>query len=393
VSGDARQKRVERARMRVLFKVPFFAPALCRLPVEFSDDVLVSTACTDGRRIVWSRSWFDALDDKVLPTVLCHEVAHCLLGHLWRAPEGADWPLWNQACDHAVNGMLKDWSGQVMARKLADPFPFPSPETDYLMDPRFRGWSEERIYQSLLDCQHQGGGAKGGPGSMPEFGQMFGPAGPKDAAVAGKLETEWAATMAQSVAAHKGRGDLPGGLARFARELVSPVVPWWDIVRNWLREQAEDDWDWQRPNPYFDESGFILPSLHSERMGPIVFATDTSGSIEDGLLTRFRSEKQNCLDEMRPSRLLDIYCDESIRLEREYRAGDEIGVESPGGGGTRFDPVFERLELLEGPPRCLVYLTDLRGTFPAEAPGYPVLWVVWGGCSSKAPFGDTIHID
>ena len=43
-------------------------------------------------------------------------------------------------------------------------------------------------------------------------------------------------------------------------------------------------------------------------------------------------------------------------------------------------------------PETLVYLTDMLGTFPGEAPAYPVVW-----CSTSkdipAPFGDLIEIE
>jgi len=70
--------------------------------------------------------------------------------------------------------------------------------------------------------------------------------------------------------------------------------------------------------------------------------------------------------------------------------GEQIGLTAPGGGGTDFRPVFEHTAKLDPPPKCLVYLTDLDGHFPAEAPDYPVVWVTWDQ-DAKAPFGETIR--
>jgi predicted metal-dependent peptidase len=194
----------------------------------------------------------------------------------------------------------------------------------------------------------------------------------------------------QAVEIAKGRGDLPGGMARFVGELLNPTVPWWELVRQWLREQASDDWSWSKPNKYYDESGFILPSLDSERMGPIVFATDTSGSIDQVMLQHFQTEKQNCLDDLKPASLLDICCDSKIQQVAEYRVGDTINCRAPGGGGTSFKPVFQHVENSGVAPKCLVYLTDLDGDFPSQAPDYPVLWIAYGG-ADKAPFGDVVQ--
>lgn len=416
---SARDRRVEKAQMRVLFQVPFFAPGVVKLPVEFTDDPKVPTACTDGGKIVWNGKWFDKLKDEEIVTVLCHEVSHCMLGHLWRAPAAAkvdadSWNKWNQATDHAVNLMLKEFSAEVMQRRLADPFPFPDPQDAYCADPAYQGMAEEQIFARM---PKQPKGPKGGkpgnqPGSMPSFGQFSQPSnqpGSQPAQGSGQgqatgqaagpaqpgqnLQNSWEATLIQSVKiAAKSQGKVPAGLERYVGELINPKVPWTELVRQWLREQAADDWDWMKPNTYFDESDFILPSLNSERMGPIVFATDTSGSITDEILKKFRTEKQSCLDDLKPAKLVDIYCDAKIHLVKEYTVGDTIGEKAPGGGGTDFRPVFEHADTLTQTPKCLVYLTDLMGTFPEKEPPYPVLWVCWDQ-GQKAPWGETVYAD
>lgn len=397
----SRQKRLEKAQMRVLFQVPFFAPGVAKLPVVWDDTI--DTACTDGKEIRWSGKWFDSLPDECLPTVLCHEVAHCLLGHLWRAPQGCDWQRWNIATDHAINLMLKEFSQQVMAKRLADPFPFPDPQDAYCADPAYAGLAEEVIYARLPKGKGGGGGGagkggaggKGGkpaPGSMPSFGQMKQPGQAGQSSVEQKkLANDWDGTLINSakIMESQQKGDLPSSLQRFVEGLVKPVVPWWQILRSLIREQCSDDWNFLEPAIEFSGSGFLLPSLKSERMGPVVFATDTSGSIDHDLLRQFQSEKQNCLDDMRPSKVVDIYCDAKIHKVAEYGPGDTIGKEAPGGGGTDFRPVFEHLEKMDQPPKCIVYLTDLYGSFPEASP-CPCIWVTWSK-DIEVPFGEVVY--
>jgi len=410
---DARDKRVEKAQTRVIFTVPFFAPGVAKLPVVW--DPAVDTACTGGDCIRFNPEFFDSLTDPQLVTVICHETAHCLLGHIWRAPGGCDWDQWNIACDHAVNLMLKDFSAMVTAKGLADPFPFPDPPEAYCANPAFRDMAEEAIYGRLAankppsqgggNGTGKGSGAKGGgkaaqsgpsqakpaPGSMPSFGQMSKPKpGNGNQASAKKLGNDWQNTLLQSAKLASGQGTLPAGLERFVDQTVNPQVPWWELLRSWLREQCADDWNWLQPAMEYEGSGFILPSLASERVGTIVFATDTSGSINAEMLAQFQTEKQVCLDEMRPKRLVDIYCDSRISKVEEYGAGDTITKQCPGGGGTDFRPVFEHVGKMDKQPKALVYLTDLYGSFPASAPGYPVIWVTWTK-DGKAPFGHVVY--
>lgn len=393
---SARGKRLDKAQMRVLFQVPFFAPGVAKLPVEFTQDPAIQTACTDGKRILWSEKFFDSLTDQQLVTVLCHEVSHCMLGHNWRAPVGADWDLWNQAVDHAVNLMLMEFSEKVTAKNLADPFPFPEPKEAFCADPKFKGLAEEVIY-NRLNNQPKGKGSKSGsgsgkpgPGSMPSFGQISKPAGAQaDPAVQKKMAADWTATLIQAAQMAKGRGELPVGMERLVGEVVNPKVDWRSILQSWIREQCSDDWDWLTPAIEYSDCGFILPSLRADKVGTLVFATDTSGSINQELLAQFQGEKQQALDDMRPKKLVDIYCDAHIHKVEEYTVGDTITRQCPGGGGTSFVPVWKHVAKMDEVPKAIVYLTDLQGDFGTD-PGVPVLWVTWtkGG---TAPFGQVIE--
>lgn len=420
-----RLKRLDRAQMRVLFQVPFFAPGVAKMPVRFLEEAeyravtgcgpeLKATACTNGEDIMWCGEWFDSLTDQVLVTLLCHEVCHCLLGHIWRLPPpGGDSGVANEAADHAVNLMMKEFGALVSGKGLADPFPFPA-DAPGLADVQYAGMSEEAIYAKIaagLQAAPSGQGSKqggqGGSGqpkggktspsgtrgsknarhNLPSFGQFQPKQGGGTAAK--KLKNDWDGTLIQSVAAMKGRGDLPASMQRYVKGLVSPELDWWQLLRSWLREQCADDWDFLTPCMEMSDGDFILPSLKSDKMGEVVFATDTSGSIDMEMLARFQTEKQACLDEMRPRKLIDIYCDAKVQKVGEYGIGDVIAKECPGGGGTSFVPVWKEVEKRGISPKCLVYLTDLDGDFGTD-PGFPVLWITWTK-SGKVPFGTVIY--
>lgn len=420
-----RDKRVEKAQTSVIFKVPFFGPGVARLPVIWDDSI--PTACTSGKNIRWNPKFFDSMTDAQLVTVLVHETAHCLLGHVWRAPSGCDWKQWNIACDHAVNLMLKDFSAGVMAKGLSDPFPFPEPADSYCADPVYFGLAEEVIYSRLTHRQKpqqpggggqgkgqggsggmqtpsgpskgQGGAGKPGVGqpavkpatsSMPSFGQIARPEGSQS--IQKKLQGDWTNTLIQSARIAQGQGSLPASMHRLVGQMVNPQVPWYQLLRSWLREQCSDDWNWLEPAMEYSESGFILPSLKSDRIGTVVFATDTSGSIDNTVLAQFQIEKQDVLDTLRPRSLTDIYCDAKIHKVVEYSTGEIISREAPGGGGTNLRKIFDWIEKSNTVPKCLVILTDLETPFPKCAPSYPVIWVVSGN-AEEAPFGMTVRIE
>lgn len=415
MTNAQRDKRVEVAQVRVMFQVPFFTPAIARLPVVWDESV--GTACTDGKVIRWCPSWFDTLEDQHLITLLCHEACHPLLGHLWRLPPpGGDHELANIACDHAVNLMLKEFSALRMAGGFADPFPFPP--GNYCCDEQFKGMAEEAIYARL--AQQQNGGCKGSgrsnktrlgstgsgksgtsnsSGSSPgKFGEFEAPkedgganGGANGESSSKALRSDWDGTLIQACKLAKGQGNLPGGMERFVNELVSPKVAWNEVLRSLLRETCSDDWDFLTPAMEFEGSGFILPSLKSERMSSVVFCIDTSGSIDGPLLTQFKSEIQYCLDQLRPSKVIELCCDARITRETEYVAGDNVLKDAPGGGGTAFEPCMQRCAKMEPNPKAVVYLTDCQGSF-GDAPDFPVIWINYGP-TTEAPYGQTIQVE
>ena len=392
-----RARRLDRAKIRMVLNLPFFAPGLAKLPVTFGACPM-GTAHTDGKGIVWQPEWFDSLPDECLPTLLAHEVSHCLFGHPWRMPAGGNPRKWNIAIDHATNLMLKEFSDEQVAKGYADPFPFPKDKPP-VMDAKFKGWHEERIYAALPDGDGGGSGGSGGKDKQPGggFGEVMPQQpqpGTKAAEQARQDASDWRDTLIQSAMAQKMAGTLPGSLQTLVGEIFHPKVPWWDVLRSRLRELVNDDWDFMAPRQDFPESDFILPSLRSERVAGVVFGSDWSGSTVccPGLVGRFHDEKQECLDSLQPSTLTDIGFDTQIGWERVYRPGDQISKEIKCGGGTDFRPFFARVGELNPAPKVVVVLTDMAGSFPDNPPDVPTIWVTWEP-NAKAPFGEIIEVE
>ena len=207
------------------------------------------------------------------------------------------------------------------------------------------------------------------------------------------MKREWEMATIQAARVAKGRGNLPGAIKRLVEEIIQPKADPRAMLRDFMMEIAHDDWCWTHPNVRYADSDLIMPSLRNEKMGKVYFATDTSGSIDAHVLEVFGGFKQEVLDSMCPTALVDLCCDTQITSEKEYTPGDIISKEALGGGGTDFRPVFERLEKEPETPLVLVYLTDLDGRHYKQDPGYPVLWVTWEKKPREAPFGTVIQIE
>ena len=78
----------------------------------------------------------------------------------------------------------------------------------------------------------------------------------------------------------------------------------------------------------------------------------------------------------------------SLTTLDEFEGLREKGIK--GGGGTDFRPVFDYITEHDLKPETMVYLTDLYGDFPHEAPAYPVVWAAT--TNENVPWGDVVRI-
>lgn len=402
--------RLQKARIGLILDAPFFGSLITRL--DMIEDEKVPTFCTNGVNIRYSPKFLATLTDEEVKGVLAHEVAHCALGHLWRMDSRH--PLkWNVATDYAINQLLDDYAQECRQRGQAVPWTLPK---GGLLDKSLGDKSSEEIYRLLPEVQEimlklpAGGGASCGEFEKPPSegkgkgngngdkdgkgggsgadGDEKGPAGAESG-----LEADWQIATVQAATVAKMQGNCPASIQRLIDEIVNPKVPWREVLREFIRRRARDDYSFRKPNRRYLQQGVILPGMYSERMGPLVCAVDTSGSIDAHTLAEFQAEIQCALDECLPERVEVVVCDAAVHVVQTFEPGEKVRIDAKGGGGTDFRPVFEHIaKNHDEDPTALIYLTDLYGSFPASAPSYPVLWAALGHGNQKPPFGELVAI-
>ena len=332
----------------------------------------------------------ESLSDAQLRGVLVHEVCHCALLHPFRrGPRNLR--KFNLAADYAVNNFLENYTQE--AARHGRPASYELPE-GVMIDHRFDDYSAEQIYDLLPDSTNgNNSGPQGDPNgpareSMSQHSVGEFEDAPGNHAACIESEAQWKVALTQAVAVARCQGKLPQCLARLVNEALHPSVPWQEVLRNFFRDLAKDDYSWSRPNKRFLQFDIYLPSLVSPSLGEIVVALDNSGSITQMLLDEFLAEVQGLLDFGRPRKLHLLDCDAAIHSTHEFVPGDRIDVRPHGGGGTDFRPVFDYVAEQGIDPCASAYLTDLYGTFPDGPPPYPVLWVSYG--TDSAPFGQVL---
>jgi len=381
-------KKVQAARTALVLDQPFFGALALRLAIR--PDPGCGTAWVDGRSLGYDPEFIETLTHAETVALLAHEVMHCACGHPWRR-DNRDPKKWNTAADYAVNPVLTD-SG----------FTIPAGGLD---SPEYAGKSAEWIFDRLPDADPDPGGQDDGPGTPgADPGDPDGP-GPCDnplgevrdaptgeeAVEAEATEADWKRATQEAARAAEARGQLPGSEKRFAAGQARPRVDWRAALRRFVQDVSRSDYTWTRPNPRYAASGLYLPALHSEEMGPLAVAVDTSGSIDNVLVAQFGAELNAISEDMKPARVHVIYCDSRVQRVDTFERGEPITMNPAGGGGTDFRPVFEAVEAMEEPPACIVYLTDLAGRFPDVEPAFPTLWAATR--RGVVPFGDCVSID
>jgi len=390
--------RIKRARTALVLDHPFFGSLLFRLKGQESRSV--KTMATDGITLYYNPEFIHTLTAATLVGALAHEVLHPALHHHVRR-SGRDPKRWNVACDYAVNPLLVDAGLRL-------------PE-GVLLDNRFRGMSAEQIYNQLetetepeqepgSDDQTAGTGGNGTSGANSPDGGGNEPSAPEtDGGIGQVLDApaaedgdsrveeqirEWNIAVNQATTVARQAGKVPAGLQRTLEGSAEAAVDWREMLRRSWSDSMPSDYSWMRPNRRHLWDGVYLPGVVREGAGEVAIAVDCSGSISARQLRLFEAEARSILEGQRPERVHVLYFDAAVHRVDTYYAGERIELNPVGGGGTEFGPCFEWLEAQGIRPQCLVFLTDLYGSFPPLAPPYPVLWASTGG--RQAPFGEVI---
>jgi predicted metal-dependent peptidase len=393
--------RIQKARTALLLDHPFFGSLLFRLGARPTTSI--ETMATDGISLFYNPDFVDSLNAAELIGTLAHEVLHPALQHHTRRG-GRNRSRWNMACDYAINPLLLD-AGLTLPN-------------DVLIDHRFRDMSAERIY-NLIEEQgtapserststepsteggsgdkpsqpNQGGSEPNAPVTPGGFGQVLDASKPEgdDGGSVAEQAREWKMAVEQAENIAKLAGKLPAGVTRSLEQSEAAGVDWRELLRRAWSETIPSDYSWIPPNRRHIWTGLYLPGVRSEGAGEIAIAVDCSGSVGARQLGLFEAEIRSILEGQRPSRVHVLYFDTDVHKTEVYEAGEPVALTPVGGGGTDFAPCFRWLDERGIVPQTLVFLTDLCGAFPKEAPAYPVLWASTD--SRSVPFGQVIPID
>jgi predicted metal-dependent peptidase len=375
----------------------------------------IPTACTNGRDEKYGRKFVAMLKEPELNFVVLHENLHKAFRHLttWKKLHDENHALANQACDYVINLKLKDldpsertisiprWAdGELKGKPMG------------LIDEKYRGLNAKQVFDLLKEEEKDKGGGEGddeGEGLGQGKGQGSGEGfddhdwdGAKEMTEEEKkvLEREIDQAIRQGVMAHQKIAGTGGGdLDRDLLELLEPKVDWREMLREFVKStcSAKDTSSWRRVNRRFLSMGTYMPSLIGEKVGHMVIAVDTSGSVGQEELSGFLTEVKGIAEEVKPSQVDLIYWDSRVAGHEEYTENDVSNIinstKPRGGGGTSPSCVSEYLKEKRIVPECVIMLTDgYVGSDWGTDWTAPVLWAIVGGNDCVADNGKTILV-
>lgn len=354
------------------------------------------TAATNGRDEMYGREFVEKLGEKELAFVILHEAMHKCYRHLttWRKLWEEEPMLANAAMDYVINLELADLGKATGV--LA--FPVIDGKQLGLLDEKYRGMNTKQVFD-LLKQQHGGqGGSSGEGGGLDDHDwEGAGDLSDEDKKV---LEKEIDRAIRQGVLAEKRVGTGAGGRSLELEDLLNPQVNWREVLREYVKSicSGKDASSWRKVNRRFLSSDTYMPTLVSEKVGHLVVAVDTSGSIGGRELSNFLSEVKAIADEVTPDKVDLLYWDCEVAGHEEYDSstvGSIVDSTKPrGGGGTSPSCVSAYLKDKGIKPECIIVLTDgyVGNDWGGEWDA-PVLWTIAGNTNAVAPNGRTVHIN
>lgn len=373
----------------------------------FTDDKEIPIAATDGSNLIFNtgpEGFFRFnLNQRVF--IVSHEILHCIFNHIGISfhlsmrgkvsytdghvlPYDAD--QMNSAEDFVINAVLVE-------SKVGE-FPKDSAGKQLGLYDDKVATSASNSLDTYRKIFRKGGGGGGGKAGSFDVHLPPGASVGKDPVTASNEHNKaaWDTEVASAISVAKAMGKLPMELKRALDSVLEPKVDWREKIRSlFARKVGSGTFDWRRPDRRLITRDIYAPGRSGFGAGTVVVGIDTSGSIGARELDMFMAEMSGILEDVRPKRLVIMWCDAKVHRVDEAEEASDLNVirakGAPGGGGTSFVPVFDRISKDGLQPEALVYLTDGLGSFPHVAPPYPV---IWGNIypSSKYPFGDVVDI-
>ena len=339
----------------------FLGRILAQVKFSWTDQLDTAGICPE--ELHWNPEFFLSLAPSHRVTVLAHELWHNAMMHSIRlgnrCPE-----IWNIAADHVINLLLQEHGYDMNG--------FP-----YFMDPKYRGWSTDEVYDDLI--------ASGQPQTPNPLGMDILPGNQEDTYTA----VSTVVTAITQARLSNQAGDIPGEVSFVVDQFLNPKLPWETLLFQFFNNMTSEVYSYTRPNRRYDDP-YLPGKTGRNGLEHLIYYLDISGSIHEDHILRFNSEVKFIKEELTPELLTLVTFDTEIHDEYVFEKDDPFEkIVVTGRGGTSLHPVMAHAN--RHSPTAMIVFTDLDVTIP-DNPGIPIIWVCIDNPSKTVPYGQLIHI-
>ena len=160
---------------------------------------------------------------------------------------------------------------------------------------------------------------------------------------------------------------------------------WREDLRIFLGGGEIPQQSWSKPNRRFIADDIYLPGNPKEGPGKVVLFIDTSGSVDDKLLSTYIAEVEKINVDLQPEEIWVVATDTRVQWVGNFSPYEQVTCKPLGRGGTDFTAAHKWLEASGINPKAVVWFTDLEVHNFGPQPPCETLWVVWPNGSTKAP--------
>jgi len=331
--------------------------------------------------LVYNPLLLEKWTDAEIVGVLKHEIGHIVCDHIARIAACGNHEIGNVAADLVVNQMVgsvpkklvffkggKFVEGEtVTLENMKKQFPdlLPDKHFEWYFDMIMKDAPKAEDFQTADDHSHMQGDGEVSPSTARRI---------------------WREKVQAAAERAKRAGDGPQGAMRdVLSEFLDQSVDWRTALRQFPQDAERTDTTRTRKKRN-RRYGFLYPGAKIERKCKLAVGFDLSGSISDTIKNTFTKE----LTEIAAyAELYVLFFDSTVTAEKTFEEAD-FSWKVPGGGGTCFQPVFDRAE--EMGVDGLIMLTDGEGFDKITEPSFPVLWGILEGYAFNQAFGQHVVV-
>ena len=365
---------------RLLRSEPFFASLSRRIDKKASEAVPTAgvrvNPNTGHFEMLYNPQFFEGISDDHKQGVLMHEFYHLVFEHVTgRLPAEGMSKIWNQATDLAINSHLigKLPKGALIPGEgYFEEFPVGKSADHYL-----------ELLKQKQDENEDGegnGSGEGDPGTWDDH-SGWGEGDNTSNEIAKERLKEAVKKAAEEASKSNSWGSVSQGLRQEIIDSITAKVDWRKVLRYFIKtsQKASKRSTIKKINRRY---AYVHPGKKVQRQAKIAIAIDQSGSVDNGMLTKFFNELNN-LSKLAEFTVIPFDHDVNPELVYVWKKGTHKKKERVLTGGTCFNAPTDYVN--EHGFDGMIVLTDLYAPKPKRAKCQR-MWMTTAECAAHPYF-------